>query len=211
MAVGQVPLQAPAQRVPLRRGLLGGPVRVGDGRPGQPQRVVVHVPVEGNVRVERVPAHRAGGGGVDVGLKLLCQRQRVQLLGHALLEDLGEVALQPARRRPDAWTACGRRCRACRPSSPAAPPWARWPAWIRSCRPPSPARPPGAGTPARTPPAPPRPGARRPPRRCRRPGSAARSPDPARPCKPWAVSQRSVRLPAFAPAICFSMALAARR
>ena len=75
---------------------------VGDGRARQPQRVVIHLAVEGNVRVKGVPAHRAGGGGIDIGLQLLRQRQRVQLLGHALLENLGDVALQPTCGRPDA-------------------------------------------------------------------------------------------------------------
>ena len=94
VAGAELPVHRATKRVRLRRRHVRRPVCVVDRRARQSLRVVVDLPVKGNIRVKRQPADRHFRFRADIRLQVLRDLQRAAMLGNPLREDILNAALQ---------------------------------------------------------------------------------------------------------------------
>ena len=90
----ELPVHRFTKRVCLRRRHVRRPVCVVNRRARQSLRVVVDLPIKGNIRVKRQPADRHFRFRADIRLQVLRDLQRAAMLGDPLREDIFNAALQ---------------------------------------------------------------------------------------------------------------------
>ena len=90
----ELPVHRATKRVCLRRRHVRRPVCVVNRRARQSLRVVVDLPVKGNIRVKRQPADRHFRFRADIRLQVLRDLQRAAMLGDPLRQNVLNAALQ---------------------------------------------------------------------------------------------------------------------